>query len=234
MKKCENCGIEIAPSRKKYCSRECIGSAWSKRNLKFIGGPQIRKCAVCEKEYLPGKFAQGRQRCCSKICMRKLYYLEHREEAKAKTALWVKNNRERANFNSRNWRKRNLEKRRITTRIQQQRRTARIYNAGNNTLTAQEWNILCRIYQGKCFWCGEVCNQTIDHVLPISRGGQNCKDNVVPACFGCNLKKRTNIWELPDGVMFIGKEFLEEQWHPKINRALDTRQTAEDRRRIGL
>jgi 5-methylcytosine-specific restriction endonuclease McrA len=29
----------------------------------------------------------------------------------------------------------------------------------------------------------------VDHIIPLFRGGSNCKDNVVPACFECNRQK---------------------------------------------
>ena len=42
-------------------------------------------------------------------------------------------------------------------------------------------------YCGKAFAAGEL---TMDHVVPIARGGQSRKGNVVPACKECNNKKK--------------------------------------------
>ena len=47
--------------------------------------------------------------------------------------------------------------------------------------------------QGICHYCrkrfppGEL---TMDHIVPISRGGRSVKGNVVPCCKECNSKKR--------------------------------------------
>jgi len=32
---------------------------------------------------------------------------------------------------------------------------------------------------------------TVDHATPLTRGGTNYIDNLVPACFQCNMKKST-------------------------------------------
>jgi len=43
-----------------------------------------------------------------------------------------------------------------------------------------------------CFYCGTTDAQFhIDHKTPLSRGGQNTKENLVVACRNCNLRKHT-------------------------------------------
>ncbi len=47
--------------------------------------------------------------------------------------------------------------------------------------------------KGKCHYCGgrfKPSELTMDHVLPIIRGGFTRKSNVVPCCKECNNKKR--------------------------------------------
>lgn len=41
---------------------------------------------------------------------------------------------------------------------------------------------------GRCAYCGKAAS-TIDHVIPRSRGGQHCWENVVAACGRCNHVK---------------------------------------------
>lgn len=43
-----------------------------------------------------------------------------------------------------------------------------------------------------CFYCGQEAT-TIDHVIPISKGGISSIDNCVPACNRCNSGKRDRI-----------------------------------------
>jgi 5-methylcytosine-specific restriction endonuclease McrA len=43
--------------------------------------------------------------------------------------------------------------------------------------------------RGRCQYCGGPAN-TLDHVIPLSRGGPHAIGNVVPACKPCNSRKR--------------------------------------------
>ncbi len=50
-----------------------------------------------------------------------------------------------------------------------------------------------KIQRGLCYYChGNVgrVNLTMDHVVPLSRGGKSRKGNLVPACKACNNKKK--------------------------------------------
>ena len=43
-----------------------------------------------------------------------------------------------------------------------------------------------------CLYCGDHFHRselTRDHVLPLSRGGRDCWENVVSACLDCNVRK---------------------------------------------
>jgi 5-methylcytosine-specific restriction endonuclease McrA len=42
----------------------------------------------------------------------------------------------------------------------------------------------------ECFYCGSPAD-TADHVVPVSRGGADRYDNVLPACRECNTAKGT-------------------------------------------
>ncbi len=44
----------------------------------------------------------------------------------------------------------------------------------------------------RCQYCGEPA-ESIDHVLPRSKGGSNTWDNVVAACKRCNFKKKDRL-----------------------------------------
>lgn len=46
---------------------------------------------------------------------------------------------------------------------------------------------------GVCHYCGGVFpprELTMDHLVPLARGGRTVKANLVPACRECNSKKR--------------------------------------------
>lgn len=41
----------------------------------------------------------------------------------------------------------------------------------------------------ECQYCGSGERLTLDHVMPVSRGGRSTWENVVTACYSCNSKK---------------------------------------------
>ena len=44
----------------------------------------------------------------------------------------------------------------------------------------------------RCQYCGQTCTiseLTYDHVIPRSRGGRTCWENIVSACYACNRRK---------------------------------------------
>jgi len=50
-----------------------------------------------------------------------------------------------------------------------------------------------RVGRGICGYCGKQfapADLTMDHVVPIARGGRSTKGNVVPACKPCNNEKK--------------------------------------------
>ena len=57
------------------------------------------------------------------------------------------------------------------------------------TLTAAEWQDIKNIYKNRCVYCGEIKTLEMDHIIPISKGGDHVKENIVPACRSCNAKK---------------------------------------------
>jgi 5-methylcytosine-specific restriction protein A len=50
------------------------------------------------------------------------------------------------------------------------------------------------IQKTNCYYCQIELDRnsvTMDHIVPISRGGRSTKGNVVPCCKECNNKKRS-------------------------------------------
>jgi len=46
---------------------------------------------------------------------------------------------------------------------------------------------------GTCWYCGRKVGfkgLTMDHIIPLSRGGRSTRDNLVPCCKTCNTKKK--------------------------------------------
>lgn len=50
-----------------------------------------------------------------------------------------------------------------------------------------------RLQRGLCAYCGNAFapkDLTMDHVVPVARGGRSTKGNVVAACKACNNRKK--------------------------------------------
>ena len=58
----------------------------------------------------------------------------------------------------------------------------------------QWWKRKCA--KGICFYCHQkfpARELTMDHIVPISKGGQSTKNNVVPCCKTCNSEKKSRL-----------------------------------------
>lgn len=90
--------------------------------------------------------------------------------------------------NALRWAKENPEKK---NEMNRNRRAREIANGG--TITAEEWQELKDKYNHTCLKCGRrepEIKLTLDHVVPISKGGINSIENAQPLCLSCNSRKK--------------------------------------------
>lgn len=64
---------------------------------------------------------------------------------------------------------------------------------GNGKFTNEEWEEILERYGRKCLCCGTTEKITRDHVIPVSLGGANTKENIQPLCQSCNSKKKKKV-----------------------------------------
>lgn len=57
------------------------------------------------------------------------------------------------------------------------------------TLTGEEWTAIKKQFKQRCVYCGEIKPLTMDHIIPLCKGGTHTKNNIVPACRPCNSAK---------------------------------------------
>lgn len=70
--------------------------------------------------------------------------------------------------------------------------------AALRTALHQDWrNKRTKAQSGLCFYCQKPMTQpTLDHVIPLSKGGADHWENTVAACFVCNQAKADqNLYE---------------------------------------
>lgn len=61
------------------------------------------------------------------------------------------------------------------------------------TVHDRDWRRLVHRHGGCCAYCGVEAEMTMDHVVPVSRGGVNTIGNILPACLTCNSSKSNKL-----------------------------------------
>lgn len=119
---------------------------------------------------------------------RKVQYFKRRDKNIMDAVEWGKVNREKRNVAKNKWRAKNKPLTNHYTKmyLYRQKRAA-----GSHTL--EEYLSKLYMFSGKCAYCRERLADTRDHVIPLSKGGTNFIDNIVPACRSCNSSKRDKL-----------------------------------------
>ena len=140
------------------------------------------------------------------------------EKAREIKKNWRKNNPEKVKKHKHNFYVRNKEKiyehqkewneknknKRMKMRQKWARENRGLLNASRNkrrankrgsggSFTADEWNELCKKYDNKCLSCGKKKKLTVDHIVPVSKGGSSNISNIQPLCQSCNSKKGVEV-----------------------------------------
>ena len=75
-----------------------------------------------------------------------------------------------------------------------------------------------RLAKGACHYCGRIFparELTMDHIVPVSRGGRTTKGNVAPCCKECNnAKKQLLPMEWEDHLQRFGQTRPEQRLKP--------------------
>jgi 5-methylcytosine-specific restriction endonuclease McrA len=121
------------------------------------------------------------------------YYWKHREKRIAKAKKWNKEHPEKHKEGVKKWIKTHWEK---AKQYLYNSRAKRKKAKGKFTL--EEWENKKREFNYKCAMCGisekELLNKTgigltVDHIIPLSKGGTNNIQNIQPLCLKCNRIK---------------------------------------------
>lgn len=97
------------------------------------------------------------------------------------------NNPETCKRSVRYWQKNHPEQYKLIKRAGDRRRHGRKVKGKVST---KQLRALIKQYHGWCVYCFDDAD-TIDHVIPLSRGGEHTIENLRPACSRCNFAKHT-------------------------------------------
>lgn len=104
------------------------------------------------------------------------------EVVRAKYRKYKIANREQIVKKNKNYRDKNPQMHRAAL----QRRRTKIRQSGICKISSKE---IAKLYSNRCFYCQSADKITLDHVVPISRGGRHSIGNLVAACSSCNSSK---------------------------------------------
>jgi hypothetical protein len=82
-----------------------------------------------------------------------------------------------------------LEWRKAKTDFRQRYR--HLLRGPGDDLTFEQWQEIRAKHGNRCAYCEAPDPKTLDHVVPLSKGGLHTASNVVPACKSCNSRKGT-------------------------------------------
>jgi len=185
--------------------------------------PTCRYCGAVIIETLRGIRAVNRSTCGQKECRRQHHNVlnaawraENKEYHRAQIAEWRAANAERVHAKNREWREQNRERERAACKvwreanreahrvmIREWERANPIARAGyhaqrrgwksNDKISTRDWSRLVTRHGECCAYCGKAAPLTVDHVVPLSRGGRHTIGNVLPACLSCNSSKQDRL-----------------------------------------
>lgn len=108
-----------------------------------------------------------------------------KEKARSAVKAWSEANPEKLKTASRNWHTENQHYWRLR---------AEAFSKVLADFTFEQWLEVQEENGYRCAYClSSEVKLTMDHVIPILRGGQHTRDNIVPACKPCNSKKKDRL-----------------------------------------
>lgn len=152
-----------------------------KRNFNTSDG-YAKKCLACYAE----KLGLTQQEYEWKLLSGGAAIPKDKSKDRDKLKVWQTQNPEKRFTYGRMYRQRNADR----VKENNNRRKARKSNTLENVFTEKDRQQLLLEFNGCCAYCGVKSDKMeMDHVIPLSRGGQHTKSNIVPACFNCNRSK---------------------------------------------
>lgn len=163
-KHCEHCGAAFGSRRmRKFCSEKCERASWYATHPAASTAPEMRVCPICRREFAPSEAAAMQSRLCSPACV---------EAAK-----------------------------RALHRVSRLKRKAK-----ERAATVESVDPL-RVFERdgwRCKLCGiktpkakrgtyEPDAPELDHIVPLSKGGEHSYRNTHCACRRCNGEKSDRV-----------------------------------------
>jgi hypothetical protein len=151
-----------------HCCKACTYAKADKESLKKARLSHAQRNPNAAKEATARHRAKNLE-LCRKRDLR--YYYENKEKYQKRNKDWYAKNPEKACSST-------------------HRRRAKLKENGVFEISQKD---LKRIYNSPCFYCGSNKNITLDHVIPIIKGGVHSIGNAISLCLSCNSSKRDKL-----------------------------------------
>lgn len=158
----------------------------------------LKKCSKCRKSLSLKYFYKDKSRkdgltnycklCWTQRCQK--YRNKNKVKVIERRQIYYKNHKKIASKQNKTWDKNNPARRLVIYNKYRARE-----NAAPGNFTEIDWNKQYKLQNGQCFYCGLNKKLTIDHKMPLSKGGSNRPENIVLACKECNSSKRDKPFE---------------------------------------
>lgn len=175
-------------SKKDQCVHPENQDGWLPANTEYFSPDKAMRLGLCSQ-----------CRCCVRMINRdscRRYRSKNPNKVRAQNEKWAREHPQQKRDYFKRWQKEHLEYFAVKSR---NRRASEFDAEGTHTVADIEAQF--KRQKGKCYYCG--CRMTkkpylpnsatVDHVVPLTRGGRNSPDNLVIACQTCNLKKHNKL-----------------------------------------
>jgi 5-methylcytosine-specific restriction endonuclease McrA len=193
----------LAASRKRYATKKAevraYINAWRQANPERRAEERRRyKARPDFKAKQQAYYQENKEQLLAYLAQ---YREAHREELRAKDRERLASNRDAINARRRQRYAANPEHFRAQKRrssvvnldkilFYNKHRRAKKTGATLNDLTLAQWQEIKAHYGQRCVYCGRKMQRlTLDHIIPLSKGGNHTATNIVPACLSCNSRK---------------------------------------------
>lgn len=180
---------------KPLARKRCVRCRKTKRSAAFYRCTSARaglssQCRKCNATRLKERYPLRAELLRARV---RAHQKKNPAKVRAWSKRWRKANRDRMLSYERTRYKKLYPTRGHLIRAKRQLRIARERNLPA-TLTDREWMAIVTAFDGRCAYCDNPW-QDIEHLVPVARGGGLTKENVVPACGGCNKSKGARPFE---------------------------------------
>jgi 5-methylcytosine-specific restriction endonuclease McrA len=177
-------------TRLSECRKEYFKKRWAANKEKFSNAAKDRyqKTKDLTKEI---RSKRGKEYYCKNIEKIKNYRNKNKDVQLNYFREHYKNNKEKYAKAAREWAKKNP----ISIWEYSNARRAKKLNNGGRGVTKKDFERMLISQEGKCAHCKLETKMTLDHIVPLVKGGMHDPDNCQLLCKSCNSSKHTSSME---------------------------------------